>query len=208
MPRKTKEETEQTRRRILDVALDVFAETGYTRSSLQDIADRAGFTRGAVYWHFKNKADLFAALGDDIEGESIEAFEDLSRLRNRQDLQRVLCDYLARLETDERFGTFSRVVWYRTEWVEELEPLLRSSRHELRDLVQWMVAALRQLASLGEIDPRRDPQKDGLALYIHFVGIYTIWMTDPTVLSMVDDAPGHLKSFLDGLAPRPLADAD
>ena len=41
MPRKTKEETELTRRKILDVALDVFAEKGYSRASLQEIADRA-----------------------------------------------------------------------------------------------------------------------------------------------------------------------
>ena len=146
MPRKTKQETELTRRRILDVALDVFAEKGYSRTSLQEIADRAGFTRGAVYWHFKNKADLLAALGKDVEGEPFDASQELGLLNSREDLKRILCDYLGRFETDERFGTYCRVIEYRTEWVEELEPLLESSRRELRDLSEWLVAALRRLA--------------------------------------------------------------
>ena len=201
MPRKTKEETEVTRRRILDVALDVFAEKGYSRTSLQEIADRAGYTRGAVYWHFKNKADLLAALGEDVEGESFDAMEELQRLTSRQDLNRVLCDYLRRLETDERFGTFCRVIEYRTEWVEELEPLLESSRHELRDLAEWLVEAVRRLAALGEIDPSRDLERDGLALYIHVLGLWTIWMTDPELLSMTRDAPEQIGSLLESFAP-------
>ena len=200
MPRKTKEETELTRRKILDVALDVFAEKGYSRTSLQEIADRAGFTRGAVYWHFKNKADLLEALADDVEGEAFAGLEDLSRLNSRDDLKEVLCSYLGRLESDERYGTFCRVIEYRTEWVEELAPLLNKTRRELRELAQWMVAALRRLAELGELESR-DPESDGLALYIHVMGLYTIWMTDPGFLSMVRDAPAQIERFLDGLAP-------
>ncbi len=202
MPRKTKEQTELTRRRILDVALDVFAEKGYSRTSLQEIAARAGFTRGAVYWHFKNKADLFMALAEDVEGDSADAFGDVGRLQSREDLKRALCDYLGRFETDERFGTFHRLLEYRTEWVEELTPLLERSRSELRELAQWLVAAVRRLAALGEVEASRDAKKDGLALYIHFMGLYAIWMTDPGLLSMTEDAPEQINRFLEGLQAR------
>ncbi|MEM9593771.1 MAG: TetR family transcriptional regulator [Acidobacteriota bacterium] len=201
MPRRTKLETDLTRRKILDVALDVFAERGYSRTSLQEIADRAGFTRGAVYWHFKNKADLLAALEEHVEGGSDDGFGDPDRLQSRQELRETLCQYLARLETDERFGAYCRVIEYRTEWHDELEPLLESYRRDLRDLAQWLVQALRRLAALGEIDPALDPEKEGLALYVHVMGLYTIWMTDPDFLSMVRDAPGYLDRFLARLAP-------
>ncbi|MCG8455629.1 MAG: TetR family transcriptional regulator [Holophagales bacterium] len=202
MPRKTKEETELTRRKILDVALDVFAEKGYSRTTLQEIASRAGFTRGAVYWHFENKADLLTALAEDVEGDSADAFEDVRRINSRDDLKRALCDYLERFETDQRFGTFHRVVEYRTEWAEELTPLLERTRRELRELAQWMVAALHHLATLGEIEAARDPKKDGLALYIHVTGLYSIWMTDPEFLSMTRDAPEQIERFLASLAPH------
>ena len=58
MPRKTKEEAQETRQRILDAAERVFQMQGVSRTSLAHIADAAGVTRGAIYWHFRNKADL------------------------------------------------------------------------------------------------------------------------------------------------------
>ena len=50
------------RERVLEAAADEFVERGYTGASLQAIAKRAGLTRGAIYWNFENKQDLFLAL--------------------------------------------------------------------------------------------------------------------------------------------------
>lgn len=52
----------QTRDRIIDAAEDVFRAKGVSSTSLADVADAANVTRGAIYWHFKNKADLFDAM--------------------------------------------------------------------------------------------------------------------------------------------------
>ncbi len=62
MVRKTKEEAQETRNAILDAAEVVFQEHGVSRTSLAEIAKAAGVTRGAIYWHFENKADLFDAM--------------------------------------------------------------------------------------------------------------------------------------------------
>jgi len=62
MPRRTKEEAEQTRLLLLETALSLFAQRGISRTSLKDVAAEAGLTHGALYWHFKNKADLTVAL--------------------------------------------------------------------------------------------------------------------------------------------------
>ena len=53
---------EMTRELLLDAAIDVFAEKGYNGASLDDVADAAGFTKGAVYSNFTRKSDLFRAL--------------------------------------------------------------------------------------------------------------------------------------------------
>lgn len=55
MVRKTKEEAENTRREILKAALEVFYQKGYSRTTFDEIAARINLTKGAVYWHFKNK---------------------------------------------------------------------------------------------------------------------------------------------------------
>src|ERR1700760_3083095 len=64
MVRRTKEEAQATRNRVLDAAERVFYEKGVSRTTLADIAQAAGVTRGAIYWHFANKGDLFNAMFD------------------------------------------------------------------------------------------------------------------------------------------------
>lgn len=51
-----------TRERILDVALDLFTERGYDKTSLREIADSLGFTKAALYYHFERKEDILLAL--------------------------------------------------------------------------------------------------------------------------------------------------
>jgi TetR/AcrR family acrAB operon transcriptional repressor len=62
MARRTKAEAEQTRLRILKAALDLFVEKGYERATFEDVARRIRLSKGAVYWHFKTKADLLSEL--------------------------------------------------------------------------------------------------------------------------------------------------
>lgn len=56
--RRTAEESRETRRRLLQVAGEVFAEQGMAGARLDDIAERAGVTKGAIYSHFQGREDL------------------------------------------------------------------------------------------------------------------------------------------------------
>src|SRR3954469_21229958 len=71
-------ETLTIRERLLDAAADVFAEQGYDRARVQDIARRAGLSPGAIYGNFRDKADLLAAA---IEIGMRSAVLDLERAR-------------------------------------------------------------------------------------------------------------------------------
>lgn len=62
MARKTKEMAQETRLQIIDAARIVFHHWGVNRSSLEMVARAAGLTRGAIYWHFRGKAELFLAV--------------------------------------------------------------------------------------------------------------------------------------------------
>ena len=62
MVRRTKEQALATRDRILDAAERLFQQRGVSRTSLHELALAAGVTRGAVYWHFNDKADVFNAM--------------------------------------------------------------------------------------------------------------------------------------------------
>jgi len=64
--RKTKEDAEQTRKAILASAMDMFYEKGYSKTTFDEIAKRINLTKGAVYWYFRNKPDIVAALINDF----------------------------------------------------------------------------------------------------------------------------------------------
>ena len=64
--RKTKQQAQATKESILLAALKCFSEKGYFNTSLDEIACNANVTRGAVYWHFKNKAEIFDALHEQL----------------------------------------------------------------------------------------------------------------------------------------------
>jgi AcrR family transcriptional regulator len=62
MPRRSAATEGETRERILDVALDLFIEQGYDKTSLRQIAGPLGFTQAAIYYHFAAKEDILVAL--------------------------------------------------------------------------------------------------------------------------------------------------
>jgi TetR/AcrR family acrAB operon transcriptional repressor len=64
MVKKTKEEAQETHAALLNAAEQVFAAKGVTNTTLNDVAQAAGMTRGAIYWHFKDKNALFKAMCD------------------------------------------------------------------------------------------------------------------------------------------------
>jgi AcrR family transcriptional regulator len=66
------------RERLLQAAADEFVERGYAGASIQAIAKRAGLTRGAVYWNFKNKQELFLTLLDERIDEPARALMQLT----------------------------------------------------------------------------------------------------------------------------------
>jgi AcrR family transcriptional regulator len=57
-----------TRERVLDVALDLFVEQGYDKTSIREIAEQMGFTKAALYYHFHSKGDILLALHQRLHG--------------------------------------------------------------------------------------------------------------------------------------------
>jgi AcrR family transcriptional regulator len=69
---------QQTRDVLVAAATEVFAERGYEGASLEEIAERAGFTRGAIYKNFAGKEELFFAVTDRLNEQVIEAFRAIA----------------------------------------------------------------------------------------------------------------------------------
>jgi AcrR family transcriptional regulator len=72
-PRRLTPKGEATRARIIEHAADLFAEEGYARASIRDLAFRTGLSSGAIYGTFRGKADLLAAVVDATIASDVEA---------------------------------------------------------------------------------------------------------------------------------------
>jgi AcrR family transcriptional regulator len=96
-----------TRARIHDVALEVFAEHGYERATMQQIADRLGITRPALYYHYRSKEDILARIHDDLAA-SVDDLIDWARTQPETRATRQ--ELLTRLHglMSGPWGTFSR----------------------------------------------------------------------------------------------------
>jgi AcrR family transcriptional regulator len=72
MSRRQAERSESTRRELLKVARELFTEPGYAATPIEDVAERAGVTKGALYHHFRNKRELFEAVFEELEIEIVQ----------------------------------------------------------------------------------------------------------------------------------------
>ncbi len=123
MAKKTKEEAQQTRKKLTDSAIRRFHEKGYSNTTLADIATDAGLTRGALYWHFKGKAEIFISIYDDFIGK-VDKIATQTIDREDATLDEVL-EFVKKtntlLVTDSEFAIALEVLLFRAELSEELK---------------------------------------------------------------------------------------
>lgn len=156
MARKTKEDTEQTRQAILDSALQTFYEKGFSRTTFDEIAKRINLTKGAVYWHFRNKTDLISALIKRKISEQDRNYpetmpECLSDLRN------AFVKRAVSIEKDADFRRFLFFMIYRMEWSVAIFERVWAEIGELCELPdKRLYDALIRIQKNGEIKPDVD----------------------------------------------------
>ena len=119
--KKTKEEAQETRKAILQSALDTFYEKGYSRTTFDEIAKRIGYTKGAVYWHFRNKPDLIVALINDyIENQARFIDSKLPEIKSLDDIIQhflYVADFILSSENTKKCAFF---MLCQMEWSESI----------------------------------------------------------------------------------------
>lgn len=126
MARRTKEDALATRAALLDAAERVFQRRGVSRTSLADIAQAAGVTRGALYWHFKDKAAVFNAMMDRVALPLSEGLDALARREG--DLLADWCAHLRgalrQIVRDEQTRRVLQIAMQKVEYANELAAVL------------------------------------------------------------------------------------
>jgi TetR/AcrR family acrAB operon transcriptional repressor len=206
MARRTKEEAQATRERLLDAAEAIFRERGVTRTSLSEVAAAAGLTRGAVYWHFKDKADLFRAMCDRATLPLDAMFESAGN-RTCSDplgtLRALSIGALQSLAGDTRAQNVFEIVFHKSELVDELAGLAGAHRQERCECLTQIEDILRRSAELGQLPADTDPRLATQALHALMVGIMHEWVLDPAAYDLQAAAPAFIDMFIAGLKVCP-----
>src|SRR3981081_4550533 len=92
----TDERRTDTREHVRSVALELFAEQGYDKASLREIAERLGLTKAALYYHFKTKEEILASVVRDFLAE----IDDLVRWGRTQPASAATKEQLLRRYSD------------------------------------------------------------------------------------------------------------
>jgi len=164
--KKTKEQAEETRKAILQSALDLFYEKGYSKTTFELISSKIGLTKGAVYWYFKNKPDLLAAIINVyIERKMAYLNEKVPVLENLDDIKNyflVTADFLLRDENAYKMAFFLSL---QMEWSEYIITKVLEGVHEnTQYCFEYLKKSLAIMQKKGEI--RSDIKADVLSSII------------------------------------------
>lgn len=200
--RRTKQDAEKTRCAILEAAEALFLEKGVAHTSLEHIARHAGVTRGAVYWHFANKADLFNAMLNQVRLPPEQLAERMRGCPEHDPLQtlRELCieaiENLAREPQKKRIFT---ILLRKCEFTEEL----REAEERQEAFINLFIALCEQQFNTPSVRLRLHagltPRLAARTVHALLIGLFYDWSRDPNLFDPLSDTAPMVDACFRGL---------
>lgn len=206
MARRTKAEASATRSLILDTAERVFEAHGVSGASLQQIAQAAGLTRGAIYWHFEDKAALFHAMMERIHLPLEESLQGLRQAEPGEPLKQIramLVGALREVASNAQTQRVFAIAAHKVEYAGEMGSL-RERHISGRDAcVADVERALRLARRRGHIGTRTPARAAALGLHALIDGLIHNWVLEPHDFDLVKVGTQALDAYLAGLGAGP-----
>lgn len=205
MARRTKADAEATRNKLLDAAQEVFSVKGVNGASLTDIAQAAAVTRGAIYWHFKNKADLFDAMMLRVTFPFEQAWSDeRSRIAKQNSaLSRILGIFqmvLHSVSTDVSTRRVFDIALYKVECVGEMMAVRERRLAGFKRFTAQMESELALAAQEGGIQFPVSIASVARGLHAVFEGVLHIWLLDEAqTFDLEREGMAAVQTYLKGI---------
>jgi len=200
MVRRTKEQALATRSSLLDAAERLFLAKGVSGTSLNDIAVAAGTSRGAIYWHFKDKADLFNAMMARVTLPLENAFQQSAGGDDPlAGMRECMFRALRHTANDEQTRRVFEVATLKVEYVDEMGAV--RSRH-VANRQQFLDQMQRALRASARLRGRRLPVPAAAAAHgLHALldGLIQNWLLDPAAFDLVRTGEQSVDCYLSGL---------
>jgi TetR/AcrR family transcriptional regulator, acrAB operon repressor len=198
---RTKEQALATRTRILDAAELLFERRGVSRTSLQDIAQAAEVTRGAVYWHFEDKADLFTAMMERATMPMEAAYRPFDAA-NPDPLAFLERQVMATLQITAGSLQVRRAFDIATHKVEYVDELLAVRDRRVACRNECLAAGeliLKAALRRGQIVSRAPARALAFGLHSLVDGLIQNWMLQPDAFDLVRVGRQAVRTYIDGM---------
>ena len=202
MARRTKEDALATRNGLLDAAERLFQQQGVSGTSLQDIASAAGASRGAVYWHFKDKADLFNAMMQRVTLPLESAMEQARGVPGEDPLPQLraaLVAALHRTATDAHTRRVFEVATQKVEYVEAMGKVRERHVGACTTSVVHIKHALQRSARVRGARLRMPARPAAQGLRALVIGLIQDWLLDPHAFELEKAGRQAIDCYLAGL---------
>lgn len=211
MVRRTKADALGTSMNILDCAEYLFAKQGVSRTTLNHIAVKAGVTRGAIYWHFDDKAALFNAMMERVKmplESAMQMLQSSSLEDPLADLQDYAMAAFRLTENDPRARRVFEIATLKLEYTQEMAAV----RERRADMAARCIAMAERSVSAamrtGVARPGTDPGETALAFWALIDGLLRAWLIAPESFSLTVMGERIIGAHLEALRPSREADCD
>jgi len=181
LARRTREESLETKNKLLESALEVMTDKPYSQVTMNEIAERVGLSKGAAYWHFKNKheilIELIVMLCEESGGDPrlLEGDSDSFRKIRRYYISRI-----NRQKQSARYGRINILFQRRLEWPKEVhDKVYQDLMQRIREEQRMVEMALCEGQENGQV--RRDVSSREISSLIAavFFGIFALFGPNP-----------------------------
>jgi len=206
MVRRTKEEAQETRSQILEAAEKAFYERGVARTTLADIATMAGVTRGAIYWHFSNKADLVQAMLDSLH-EPLDEMAKASENQNEIDplgcMRQLLIHLFRQVAIDPKTRRINEILFHKCEFTDEMCDFRAQRQVAMVDCNSRIELALTNAIHRQQLPVTLDVRRAAICLHAYIDGILGQWLLVPDSFELFKNAESWVDTGLDMLRLSP-----
>ncbi len=202
--RKTKDEAEVTRQKIIEAAIEEFKSKGYETTRLEDIAEKTGLTRGAIYWHFNNKMDILTTLLN----EMLAKFEDMATVFNEREgtavekLRHLLVEIFVCHDLDKRLRDTLWVLISEMKALLSIEEVHWAGAKFREKYVHLILGIVQDGIRDGEIRDDIDPNDIIWSIFFLLKGAITIDIMDQHLYPITEKAETLVDIFLKGLVQK------
>ena len=202
--KRTRQEAEQTHQDILNAGLIVFGNKGVEQATVDEIAKKANVTRGAFYYHFKNKFVLYENLLK-LRAEAYREVIDESFIDDLSPIKRIrkyMINILMKVARDDRFRALNEMILHKSMKIDEILETMKENEMERLIPTRIFIDTVDEGRETGEIFEETSTGFAVMAIFIFIQGTIIFRMLNRDRFSMEERAEGLVDTFLLGISER------